>query len=104
MKNSFKVLPSQLAVLAGNVMICKDADCDAERTADELLTEIDSNNGWLSKKVLEAALFTCNCNDEDDMFYHPLGWGFVRFLNKLLPPEFEFDRYYNQIRAKDAKS
>lgn len=100
MRTHFLVKPSQAAVLSLNVMSCKDADCDADRTVEELLTAIDDNKGWVPKAILESALFCCNINDEDNAFAHPKEETFTRFLFKLLPDDYQFDRYYHQLVPK----
>lgn len=101
LRTHFPVLPSVCAVLAYNVMICTDAENDADRTVDELLAALDDNRGWIPRVVLESALYCCNINDEDGKFWHPQVATFPGFIKKVLGTKYHFDRYYNRIIEKD---
>ena len=103
----YPVSPLEAVVLVYNVLSCPDAANDADRTVEELVSEIDTFDGYLSKGVLEAALYCCNLNDEYERkihvtedgtevkFWHPFKVNIERFLTDLLPPGQKFDRYYN---------
>lgn len=100
----FHVRPSEAVILIGNVMACKDADADADRTVNELMADLNAWRGWVTKPVLESALYCCNMNDEHGQFFDPFGHGFVKFLRDVLPQGVIFDRYYNRIKdRRDAK-
>jgi hypothetical protein len=99
---TFKVRPSEVVVLIHHVMTSEDAENDADRTVDEIIAEIDSFQGWISKGVLESALYCCNMEHERGNFWHPQAQSFDRFLKQVIPRDLHFDRYYNVIReAKD---
>lgn len=93
----FKVRPLEAVVLMHHIVHCKDAENDADRTVKELITELDTSRGWLSKGLLESALYCCNMENERGKFWHPLGKSFDRFLHGIIPPDLHFDRYYNVI-------
>lgn len=88
-------------VLINNIVHCEEASNDAERTMQELISEIDVNDGHLSKTVLEASLYCCNMQAEDKKFWHPYGWTFDKFVFELLPVRHEFNKYYNWITRKE---
>ena len=94
---SFRVNPSECAVLLHNVLTCEDAANDADRTVDELIVAIDTTRGWIPRAILESALYCCNMNDEKHIFWHPKQWTFIRFYKSLLGDQHDFDRYYNYI-------
>lgn len=87
-------------MLIHHVMHCEDAENDADRTVEELATEIDEFDGYLSKAVLESALYCCNMENERKKFWHPLGQRFERFLEDVIPRGKHFDRYRNVIYDK----
>ena len=102
---AFKLRPSLVVTLISNVLACEDAENDAERTVDDLLAELDSNNGYVSRSVLESALYCCNMQEERGLFKHPQGLHFNPFVVEILPEGLAFDRYYNNIyRVKDGPS
>lgn len=78
-------------------MNCEDAENDADRTVEEIITEIDDFDGYLSKGVLESALYCCNMENERNQFWHPREWSFDRFVEELLPYQKKFNNYYNVI-------
>lgn len=101
----YPVKPLQALVLLQNVLNCPDAENDADRTVEELCLEIDMFDGYLSKGVLESALYCCNMNDESPdgqktKFWHPRGMSFQRFISDLLPANQRFDRYYNVLHEE----
>jgi hypothetical protein len=92
------VSPFQAVVLLYNVAICKEAANDADRTVQEIMEEINENNGYLPKGLLESGLYCCNMNEEDKKFWHPYGHDFDRFVKGvLIPKKFRFDKVYNSI-------
>jgi len=95
--------PLDLVVVLYNIATCQDADCDAVRTQKELLKIIELNNGGFSKTQLESALYCCNINDEDEIFWHPYGKSFDKFLVGAIPRGHRFDKYYNLIEKKKEK-
>lgn len=78
-----------------NVLHSDDADNDADRTVEEIVAEIDAFDGYLSKGVLESALYCCNIENEKKKFWHPLGWSFDKFLKDVVPKQQKFNKYYN---------
>lgn len=94
---SFKVSPLQAVVLLHHVVTSEDADNDADRTIEEIVAEIDGFNGYLSKGVLESALYCCNMEYERGNFWHPLNQSFDKFLSNVVPKSLHYDRYYNVI-------
>lgn len=96
--STFKISPLEATVLLWHVLHCEDASNDADRTVMEIASDIDSNRGFLSKGVFESALYCCNMEAEKGKFFHPLGHGFERFLDDVIPHlHLEFHRYYNTI-------
>jgi hypothetical protein len=104
----YPISPLQAVVLIHNVLHCPDAENDADRTVEELVGEIDTFKGSVSKGVLEAALYACNMNDENDRmdkndkdkvpgvkFWHPNDHDFDRFLRDVIPHGQRFHKYYN---------
>jgi hypothetical protein len=101
---SFRVRPSWAVTLIDNVMACDDAENDAEKTVDDLLAELDLNNGYISRATMESALYCCNMQSERLAFRHPQGLLFKPFLKDVLPEGLAFDLYYNRIyREQDGK-
>lgn len=107
----FPISPLEAIVLIRNVMDCPDAENDADRTVEELCREIDAFDGYLSKGVLESALYCCNMNQENQTkvpglkFWHPSGRTFDQFVKELLPTTKAFNKYYHFIyeREEDEK-
>lgn len=97
----FKLRPSEALVLVHHIVHSPDADNDADRLAVDLIKAIDKGRGWISKAMLEAALYCCNLEDERGKFWHPYGKSFEAFLNQIIPWDQEFNRYYNQIDYKE---
>lgn len=97
---NLKATPLQVVVLLHHVVHCEDAENDADRTVAEIIQELDSSNGHLSKGLLESALYCCNLENERGKFWHPLGHNFDRFLTGLINKTMHFDKYYNVIYEK----
>lgn len=97
----YVVSPLEALVLLQNILNCPDAENDADRTVWELVEEIDTFDGYLSRMILESALYCCNINDEDKKFWHPRSVSFQKFVVDLLPIDQEFDRNYNIIKEKE---
>ncbi len=100
MKNpavKFKVTPFQGLVLLQNALTCGDASNDADRTADELIQELNKVHHNMNQHILESALYCCNMNAEDSKFLHPHGTDLDKFLNRLIPPGYKYDKGYNLI-------
>jgi hypothetical protein len=97
----YSISALETVVLMENVVKCEDANNDADRTVEELISEIDAFDGYVSKTILEAALYCCNIQSEDKKFWHPHGWSFDQFVHELLPKYHEFNKYYNWITRKD---
>lgn len=97
----YAISPLEALVLLRNVEACPDANCDADRTVEELCSEIDTFDGYLTRSVLESALFACNMQHEDKVFWHPNKWSFDRFVTELLPLDQQFDFYRNTIGEKE---
>ncbi len=98
--HSLRVTPLQAVVLLWHVIHCEDAENDADRTVAEIIHEIDSYPGHLTKGVLESALYCCNMENERGKFWHPLEHSFDRFLLGILNKQLHFDKYYNVIYEK----
>lgn len=96
-RDRYNVSPLEAVILIHHVVASKDADNDAERTVEELVTEIDTFDGTLSRSVLESALYCCNMENEREDFWHPRSWEFKRFVKELLPPQDMYHEYYNRI-------
>lgn len=96
----YAISPLEAYVLIRHVLESEDAENDAERTVEELASEIDQFDGYLSKGVLESALYCCNMENERNQFYHPLYASFERFVKELLPIDQDFDKYYNVIKDR----
>ncbi len=84
-------------MLIHHVTHSEDAENDADRTVGEIITEIDAFDGYLSKGVLESALYCCNIENEKKQFWHPLNWSFEKFLRDIIPKKQKFNSYYNVI-------
>lgn len=97
----YPISPIEALVLLRNILDCPHSSNDTDRTVWELCQEIDAFDGYLGRAVLESALYCCNIQDEDSRFWHPSGWGFEKFVINLLPPDQQFDRYYNIIKDKE---
>ncbi len=93
----YPVSPLEAIVLLHHVMYSEDAENDADRTVEELISEIDAFDGYLSKGVLESGLYCCNIEDEKKKFWHPWEWSLDRFVKELLPRGQKFNKYYNVI-------
>lgn len=91
----YPVSPLEALVLIHHVVHCEDAENDADRTVQELVQEIDHYDGYISKGVLESALYCCNLENERGHFWHPLKYPFDSFLRKVIPGGQHFDKYYN---------
>lgn len=94
---TYKISPLQAVVLLHHLVNSDDAENDADRTVGEMVAELDGNNGFLSKAVLESALYCCNMEDERGRFWHPLNHNFDRFTAGIIPKSLHFDKYYNVI-------
>lgn len=99
--NKYQISPIESITLLQNVLTCEEASNDADRTVDEILTELDSRKWYLSKSLLETSLYCCSMNSEQNKFYHPRGWTFAKFLANLIDGDLEFDTYYNFIRMRE---
>lgn len=84
-------------MLLHHVVHSDDADNDADRVVAEIIEEIDAFDGYLSKGVLESALYCCNLENEKKRFWHPLKWNFDQFLRDVVPKKQLFNRYYNVL-------
>ncbi len=80
-----------------HVIHSDDAENDADRTVAEIIAEIDAFDGYLSKGVLESALYCCNIENEKQKFWHPLNWSFEKFLRDVVPKKQKFNSYYNVL-------
>ncbi len=100
----YMVSPLEAVVLMHNVTHSEDADCDADRTVTDLIKDLDTTDGYVSKGILESALFCCNIENEKGKFWHPLKYSFTAFVNELLPGGQEFHRYHNVIVKKEKKN
>lgn len=96
----YPIRPLEAIVLIHHVLHCPDAENDAEKTVIELTMELDAWDGYVSKAVLESALYCCNIENEKRKFWHPLKQKFDGFVDELLPVGKHFDRYYNCIYDK----
>lgn len=96
-RHKYPISPMEALVLLRNIEKCPDAENDADRTVEEICSEIDSFDGKVSKSLLESALYCSNMESEAGKFWHPFGWTFKRFVEELLPKNTTFDMYYNQI-------
>src|SRR6266404_9540479 len=93
----YPVSPLEALVLVHHVVHSEDAENDADRTVAEIVAEIDAFDGYLSKGVLESALYCCNIENEKKNFWHPLHWSFKQFLEDVIPKRQKFNSYYNVI-------
>ncbi len=93
----YRVTPLQAVILLYHVMISEDAENDADRTVEEIAADIDTFNSYLSKGVLESALYCCNLEDEKGKFWHPWKWPFDKFVRDLIPKDQKFNKYYNVL-------
>ena len=93
----YPVSPLEALVLIHHVIHSDDAENDADRTVEELVAEIDAFDGYLSKGVLESALYCCNMEDEKKKFWHPLKWSFDKFVKDTIPRGQTFNKYYNVL-------
>lgn len=93
----YAVSPLEALVLIHHVIASEDAENDADRTVAEIAAEIDTFDGYLSKGVLESALYCCNMENEREAFWHPLRWTFDHFVKELIPKNQVFNRYYNVL-------
>lgn len=100
----YAISPLEALVLIHHVVHSEDAENDADRTVSEIVSEIDAFDGYLSKAVLESALYCCNLENEKKKFWHPLNESFDRFLKDVIPRDKHFDRYYNCIYDKKEES
>lgn len=102
----FQISPLTAVVLLHHVVNCDDADNDADRTVREIAVELDKYRSSIKRAVLESALYCCNMEEERGKFWHPFDHSFNRFIDEILPSDFHFDRYYNQIyeKKKQAKA
>lgn len=100
MLDKFRVGHLNTVVLIQNVLSCADADCDADRTVQEIVLGLDQHRGFLARSLLESGLYCCNLNNEAGQFVHPLGRNFTQFLNDTLASDLEFDRFYNIIKSR----
>lgn len=98
----YAISPLEAYVLIKHVLESEDAENDAEHTVEELAAEIDTFDGYVSKGILESALYCCNMESERGAFFHPMHTtpNFDRFVKDLLPLDQEFDKYYNVIKDK----
>ncbi len=93
----YPVSPLSALILIHHVVNSEDAENDADRTVEEIVSEIDTFKGYLSKGVLESALYCCNLEDENKQFWHPWKRPFDMFVKELLPHGQTFNKYYNVI-------
>ncbi len=93
----YPVSPLEAIVLLHHVIHSEDAENDADRTVMEIIAEIDSFDGYLSKGVLESALYCCNIENEKKEFWHPLNFSFEKFLKGIVPKKQKFNSYYNVL-------
>jgi hypothetical protein len=100
-RTRFPISPLESVVLLQNVIQCEDAENDTDRTVEEIINEIDSLDGMITKSLLESALYCCNMEDERKKFWHPHNWDLKRFVKELLPPKYSFDFYYHRIEEKE---
>jgi hypothetical protein len=98
---SVSLRPVDIAVLLHNVYHCPDASNDADHTVNEIVTILNKGAGYLSKDILESALYCCNMNNEQGKFWHPQKISFDSFVKHLLGAKFTYDTYYNLIEAKN---
>ncbi len=98
----YPVSPLEALVLIHHVVHSEDAENDADRTVEEIIAEIDAFDGYLSKGVLESALYCCNIEDERKKFWHPLKWTFDKFVTETLPHKQKFHRYHNVIIEEES--
>lgn len=97
----YPISPLEAVIIIHHVLTSDDAENDADRTVEELVSEIDDFDGYISKAVLEAGLYCCNMEAEKDNFWHPFDYSFEKFIKDLLPRDQQFDRYYNYIKDKE---
>jgi hypothetical protein len=93
----------QALVLLHNLLSCEDGDNDANRTRDDLFSELNKKQISLDKEVLESCLYCANINNEDRKFWHPEKKDFDLFLRYVVPPKHKFDKIYNVIEHIEDK-
>lgn len=88
-------------ILMHNVWICEDSDIHADLTFDELIKAIN-NGGLMDESLLEACLYCCNMNyeNEDIGFHHPFEMEFKKWVKGLIGYDYAFDYDYNNIIPK----
>lgn len=96
----YAISPLEALVLIHHVVHSEDAENDADKTVEEIITEIDAFDGFLSKAVLESALYCCNMEDERNKFWHPQKLSFDRFVKEVLPHDKYFHKYHCVIIDK----
>lgn len=93
----YPISPLEALILIHHVVHSEDAENDADRTVEEIVSEIDAFDGYVTKGVLESALYCCNLMGEKNKFWHPWNWSFDRFLKEMLPKGQRFNKYYNVL-------
>jgi len=101
--NNIRIGPLERVVLIYNVLTCEDATNDADQTVRSLVRRLRDDNERVSRKSLEAALYCCNINHEDDKYWHPFKRSFRTLIVDLAKGDWWFDEYYNLIRSNDEK-
>jgi len=105
-RTHFRVNRLETTVLLHNIFHCEDADNDADRTMEELVSSLEYNRGYVEKSVLESALYCCNMNNEQGKYWHPFRQPIKMFIKTLLGSGFTFDYYYhliNEVEDADNK-
>lgn len=97
---SVSLRPLDIAILLHNVYHCPDASNDADHTIEEIVLTLNKGVGYLTKELLESALYCCNMNNEQGKFWHPQKVQFDSFVKHLLGADFQFNKYYNYIEEK----
>jgi hypothetical protein len=100
----YKLKPSHVVILLHHVIHSDDANNDADRTKAELIREIDNFRGYISRPLLESALYCCNMESERENFWHPRGWSFEKFLRDVIPNWQTYNFYYGSIFPKEANN
>lgn len=96
--HSFRISYLNGIILMHHVLHCEDAENDADRTVEELIAQLDESEGFISKSILESALYCCNLESERGKFWHPLGHNFDRFIKSILiGGGLHYDKYYNTV-------
>lgn len=101
-RDKIRITPTDLAVILHNFYeAANDPDIgneDIEYSVDDF--EYFTNIHLLvSTRVLESLLWSCNMRGEKGAFWHPKGYEFSEFVNKMLTQteNYKFDHTYNWI-------